>query len=102
MFFQSYNSDGDVLEQHGHAPIAAVQVVTAPRQSSPALVLQWTAHVLKGALVRQADRHDQYRPRADRPHAWQPPARPRPPRGQLVQASGTRFPESARRHMIWW
>ena len=44
----------------------------------------WTdhcAHHLQGAPMRQADRHDRGRPRADQPRERQPPARPHPSRG---------------------
>ena len=73
------------------APMAA----PCRRRSSPALVLQWTAHVLQGALMRQADRHDQCRPRGGPPRARQPPAPPLLPRANHMQPSGTRLPRSA-------
>ena len=59
--FSRANSDGDVLEQHERAPIAAVQVVTAPRQgqSMHAQGMIHAAQQDRGALLQIRDLHGQ-------------------------------------------
>ena len=53
--FSRANSDGVVLEQHERAPIAAVQVVTAPRQSMHAQGMIHAAQQDRGALLQIRD-----------------------------------------------
>ena len=69
------------------APMAA----PCRRRSRQQHDLQCITHVLQGALVRRADRHDQCRLRGGRSQKRQPPDRPRAARDQLLQTSERRL-----------